>query len=220
MRKFQIVTVLFLLFSAGANLSLARELTVRVTDENGEALAKVVVSTQHAAAESPPSSAVMDQVDMLFKPFILTIKPGTTVDFPNSDNIRHQVYSFSPTKTFEVPLYSNREAPLINFPDAGVVVLGCNIHDHMRAYIYVSPYAQSVLTDEQGEAVLEVTDGATEVHFWYPGLGESTTAEHTVKVSAEQGALSLSLPVTRQQQTPPPTSALQERFNRLKQNVN
>ncbi|MFC0444504.1 methylamine utilization protein [Pseudidiomarina halophila] len=220
MRNFQIAALLFLLGSAAANFSHARELTVRVNDEKGAPLPKVIVSTEHPGAESSSDNAVMDQVDRLFKPFILTIKPGTAVNFPNSDNIRHQVYSFSPAKTFEVPLYSNREAPLITFPSAGVVVLGCNIHDHMRAYIYVSPHAQSVPTDAQGEAILEIADGATAVNFWYPGLGESATAEYTVAVGAEQSSLNVTLPVTRQQQNPPETSPLQERFNRLKQNVN
>lgn len=116
MRNFQIAALLFLLGSAAANLSHARELTVRVTDEQGVPLPEVIVSTAHPGADSPSGSAVMDQIDRLFQPFILTIKPGTTVNFPNSDNIRHQVYSFSPAKTFEVPLYSNREAPLITFP--------------------------------------------------------------------------------------------------------
>ena len=57
---------------------------------------------------------------------------------PNRDNIRHHVYSFSPAKRFELPLYAGVPTQPVLFDKAGVVVLGCNIHDWMIGYIYVS----------------------------------------------------------------------------------
>ncbi|MDN7128919.1 methylamine utilization protein [Pseudidiomarina sp. 1APR75-15] len=220
MRNFQMLGLIFVLAGMISITGEARELQVRVTDSDGAPLPKVVVSSQHSVPQSSSTIAVMDQVERLFAPFILTIQPGATVKFPNSDNIRHQVYSFSPAKPFELPLYSNREAPQITFPAAGVVVLGCNIHDHMRAYIYVSPYPQSVTTDEDGRAVLEVAEDASDIVLWYPGLGAEPTAAQEVTVAAEQQQLMVQLPVLRQQQTPPPVSSLQQRFNRLKDDVN
>lgn len=200
--------------------SQAREVEVVVTDASGKGLPQAVVSIDFNARETVANQAVIDQVDRLFTPFISTVQPGATVNFPNSDNIRHQVYSFSPAKTFELPLYSNREAPAITFPEAGIVVLGCNIHDHMRAYLYVSPHAQSRLTNGEGSVVLEAPSEATTVHVWYPGLGDEVTAERQFEIDASQQQLSVSLPVTPQQQTPPPPSPLQQRFNKLKNATN
>ena len=57
--------------------------------------------------------------------------------FPNSDNVRHQVYSFSPAKRFQLPLYAGTPAAPVVFDRPGVVAIGCNIHDQMSAYLVV-----------------------------------------------------------------------------------
>jgi plastocyanin len=220
MAKFQIVVVILLAVAAGSsawNAQAQSSLTVTVTDKNGQPLPQAVVSVVHAdeSADKTAKIAVMDQVNRLFDPFVLVIQQGDNVSFPNSDNIRHQVYSFSQTKPFELPLYSNIEAPEISFEQAGVVVLGCNIHDHMKAYIYVSPYAVSEITDAQGQVSLPTV---TELSVWYPGLGDQPTDALAVSVKPGQTQLNVQLPVTQQGQNPPPPSALQQRFNRLKNN--
>ena len=221
MAKFQIVVAILLAVAAGSsslNAQAQSSLTVTVTDKNGQPLPQAVVSVVHANegnADKTTKVAVMDQVNRLFDPFVLVIQQGDSVSFPNSDNIRHQVYSFSQTKPFELPLYSNIEAPEISFEQAGVVVLGCNIHDHMKAYIYVSPYAVSEITDGQGQVTVPA---ATELSVWYPGLGDQPTDALAVRVKPGQTLLNVQLPVTQQGQNPPPPSALQQRFNRLKNN--
>ena len=225
MLNFQIAQRLFLhilLVVVGLTtlVGQAREVEVVVTDADGNGLPQAVVSIDFPGRQAVANQTVIDQVDRLFTPFISTVRPGATVNFPNSDNIRHQVYSFSPAKTFELPLYSNREAPAITFPEAGIVVLGCNIHDHMRAYLYVSPHAQSRLTDGEGSVVLEAPSEVSTVHVWYPGLGDEATAERQFAIDASQQQLRVSLPVTAQQQTPPPPSPLQQRFNKLKNDSN
>lgn len=219
MAKFQIVVAILLAVAAGSsswNAQAQSSLTVTVTDNNGQPLPQAVVSAVSAEDREKVSSvAVMDQVNRLFDPFVLVIQRGDSVSFPNSDNIRHQVYSFSQTKPFELPLYSNIEAPEISFEQAGVVVLGCNIHDHMKAYIYVSPYAVSEITDAQGQVTVPAV---TELSVWYPGLGDQPTDALAVRVKPGQTLLNVQLPVTQQGQNPPPPSALQQRFNRLKNN--
>ncbi|CUA83376.1 methylamine utilization protein [Pseudidiomarina woesei] len=219
MAKFQIVVAILLAVAAGSsswNAQAQSSLTVTVTDKNGQPLPQAVVSAVSAEDREKVSSvAVMDQVNRLFDPFVLVIQRGDSVSFPNSDNIRHQVYSFSQTKPFELPLYSNIEAPEISFEQAGVVVLGCNIHDHMKAYIYVSPYAVSEITDAQGQVTVPAV---TELSVWYPGLGDQPTDALAVRVKPGQTLLNVQLPVTQQGQNPPPPSALQQRFNRLKNN--
>lgn len=221
MAKIQIVAAILFTF-ATTHVQAQSTLQVTVFDKQGAPLPQAVVSiatSQHAASQTlqrQSQTATMDQVNRLFDPFILVVQQGDTVTFPNSDNIRHQVYSFSQTKPFELPLYSNTESPSLRFNEAGIVVLGCNIHDHMKAYIYVSPYEQSVLTNAQGQAQLAV--GATSLSVWYPGISESPAEAMTVPVAANQTTIQVQLPVLVQSQNPPPPSALQQRFNRLRNN--
>ncbi|OZB04052.1 MAG: hypothetical protein B7X54_08710 [Idiomarina sp. 34-48-12] len=223
MTKFQIVFLMTLWFTQSVSAVSAQEttsvdaLTVTVLDSNQQPLALAVVSingVEVATSEQP--TAIMDQVDRLFVPYILAVRENAQVAFPNSDNIRHQVYSFSEAKPFELPLYSNREAPEIQFENSGIVVLGCNIHDHMQAYIYVSPHDISRQTNAQGTVTLPL--GATQVHVWYPSLSNVVTDEMVVPIVAGQKQLTVTLPVEAQHQNPPPVSALQQRFNRRKNN--
>ncbi|RUO70670.1 methylamine utilization protein [Pseudidiomarina salinarum] len=219
MRNFQIIFAVLVAASAFAapTVLVAKQLTVQVVDNKGHPLPDAVVSM--AAAPAPADIAIMDQLDKLFHPFVLAVTAGTRVQFPNSDNLRHQVYSFSKTKPFELPLYSNQQAPELLFDKPGIVVLGCNIHDHMRAYIYVSPHGQSVTTNSAGAALLEHDEtGPVTVYAWYPGLGDQITDEQEFTVEADAGNLTIALPVTPDSQSPPPPSPLQQRFNRLKNN--
>lgn len=221
MPKFQIVAILLVgLALASTPLANAQKLTVTVVDLQGQPLADAVVSVDTGQVQQPPESgAIMDQVDTLFDPFVLTVPVGTQVRFPNSDNLRHQVYSFSPAKPFELPLYSNREAPTIDFGEAGIVVLGCNIHDHMRAYIYVSPHAESEVTNAEGQVEINwKTDAAATLRVWYPGLSDTITEEFQREMTPEATTLTVQLPVTAQQQKAPELSPLQQRFNRRKGN--
>ncbi|PHR66352.1 MAG: hypothetical protein COA51_01590 [Idiomarina sp.] len=192
-------------------------LTVTVLDRNQQPLALAVVSINGVESANQTSTvAIMDQVDRLFVPYVLVVRENSQVKFPNSDNIRHQVYSFSEVKPFELPLYSNREAPEIRFEQSGIVVLGCNIHDHMQAYIYVSPHELSRQTDNAGQVMLPA--GASNVHIWYPSLTDTVTDEMVVPLVEGQTQLTVTLPIQAQQQNPPPVSALQQRFNRRKNN--
>jgi plastocyanin len=79
----------------------------------------------------------VDQVNKEFVPRVSIVQAGTEVFFPNSDNIRHSIYSFSPAKTFTTKLYSGREAAPVQFDQTGLVVLGCNIHDRMVAWVLI-----------------------------------------------------------------------------------
>ena len=117
--------------------------------------------------ETQPNTLIMDQVDKLFKPDVLVVQQGDFVDFPNSDNIRHHVYSFSSVNPFELKLYSGRpEAPL-QFNKTGVAVLGCNIHDSMVGYIYIAGSKHVLMTDEQGKATIDDAIKYESINVWH-----------------------------------------------------
>jgi hypothetical protein len=110
------------------------------------------------------------------------------VTFPNHDDVRHQVYSFSPAKRFELPLYAGVPAQPVVFDKPGVVVLGCNIHDWMVGYVYVSESPFFAKTGKDGKAVLaELPARAYVLRVWHPQLETSEDATHkTIDVSRDR----------------------------------
>lgn len=122
-------------------------------------------------AKAARKQAIIDQRDKQFLPYVTALQVGTSVLFPNSDNIRRHVYSFSPAKKFELPLYAGVSADPVLFDKAGCVTLGCNIHDWMIAYVAVltTPYYQ--ITGRQGRAHLkDLPAGQYRVEVWQPSL--------------------------------------------------
>ncbi|HET7307482.1 MAG TPA: methylamine utilization protein [Gammaproteobacteria bacterium] len=162
-----------------ATLGVARAATVAVTVEaGGRPLSAAVVALESSDGRPipPPAGAhltgIMDQRDKQFVPHVLAVEVGTEVSFPNSDNIRHDVYSFSPAKTFELPLYAGTPAKPVLFDKPGVVVLGCNIHDWMLAFVDVVPTPYFAQTDKTGSAIIaDVPAGNYKLTIWAPRLG-------------------------------------------------
>ena len=180
-----------LLFACGTAAGSAAELRVLVKDHHGKRVADAVVlatlmDPKSAQRTKTPPDAV-DQVDKQFVPYVKPVFVGSKVRFPNSDHIRHQVYSFSPAKKFELPLYGGTAAQPVVFDTPGVVVLGCKIHDWMVGYIYVSETPYFATTEAEGTASLEdLPPGEYSVRLWHPSMehSEETTTRH-VTVKAE-----------------------------------
>lgn len=134
------VTLFAVAYARGA------ELTVEITDLRGRPVPDAVVTAAgpDATGRTGPATApaVMDQIGLAFVPAVLVVRTGTPVIFPNSDTVAHQVYSFSPAKRFQLGLYRGDPHPPVVLDQPGLIVLGCNIHDNMVGYIYVtdSPY--------------------------------------------------------------------------------
>ena len=160
----------FLLLAA-ARPAAAATLLVEVRDLRGAAVqGAVVYAVPEAKAPPPPSRrAVLDQKNRMFVPHVLPIQTGTAVAFPNSDNVRHQVYSFSPVKRFQLPLYAGTPAAPIVFDRAGVVTVGCNIHDQMSAHIVVVDTPHFAVTAQGRVELTGLPDGNYEVRVWHEG---------------------------------------------------
>jgi plastocyanin len=174
-----------------AALAHSAELRVLVKDRNGRNIGDAVVlavpaDARNAQHTKAPQDAV-DQVDKQFVPYVKAVFVGSTVRFPNSDNIRHQVYSFSPAKKFELPLYAGTNAPPVIFDKPGVVVLGCNIHDWMIGYIYVSDTPFFAKTGPLGTAsITDLPPGEYRVRIWHPSMDRAEEAtDRQIVVGAE-----------------------------------
>jgi len=154
---------------------IADTLTVTVVDPAGVPVPDVVVFANFATTEAEPphvkDMAVMDQVDRRFTPHILVVQTGTEVDFPNSDDIAHHVYSFSHPNHFKLPMYKGRAHPPVRFTESGIVVLGCNIHDQMLGYIVVVDTPVFGKTDDTGKIVFSAPGiDAGSLEIWSPRI--------------------------------------------------
>jgi hypothetical protein len=94
----------------------------------------------------------VSQQNLQFHPFLTIIPVGADVSFPNLDPTKHHVYSFSAAKRFELKLFAKDQSRTVHFDKAGVVALGCNIHDQMSAFIFVADSAWTARTNAQGLA--------------------------------------------------------------------
>ncbi|HYL70709.1 MAG TPA: methylamine utilization protein [Steroidobacteraceae bacterium] len=156
----------------------AATLRINVRAADGRPLPGAVVTIRAldgAPRKVAPVHAIMDQLNRAFAPDLLVIPVGSTVEFPNSDSVSHQIYSFSPPKRFQLPLYRGTPYPPVHFDQAGVVTLGCNIHDEMLAYLVVTDAAYFGRTDHDGAFTVEVPHGRYHVGIWHPRLRDAET---------------------------------------------
>jgi plastocyanin len=167
-------------FLTAAALSIAAPLaaaplTVRVVDASGRPVRDAVVTLYPSGGAARPAHAagrfVVSQQNMQFHPFLTIVPVGSDVSFPNFDNTKHHVYSFSPAKKFELKLFAKDQSRTVHFDKAGVVALGCNIHDQMSAFIVVTDTAWTARTNGQGLVTFgDAPNAPGRVTVWHPYL--------------------------------------------------
>ncbi len=143
--------------------AFAGDLDLRITDQGGQPVADAVVTIRPAAGV-----------------------PRGPISFPNKDNVRHHIYSFSKPARFDMKLYGQDQAPSYTFRTAGAVALGCNIHDSMSGFIKVvdTPYAAKSAANGAAR-VSAIPAGAAVVTIWHPLL---RTKDNEMTVSVTLGA--------------------------------
>lgn len=178
---------------------LAADVNVVVTDAQGRPAADAVVLIEPASGRStarPMPQVDVSQAQRAFQPRVTVITTGTAVNFPNFDTVRHHVYSRSRPKVFELKLYTGvPEKPLV-FDKPGIVVLGCNIHDAMEAWIVVSDTPWHAVAGADGKArVGNVPAGRYTLRVWHPsilGNAEGPSVALTVGAADLQQSVRLS----------------------------
>ena len=165
-----VLSVLPLAPSAAAH---AATVTVTVRQPDGSPLTDGVVMIESTTAPRavPRGPYVMEQKQIAFQPHVLVVPVGAQVAFPNRDTVRHHVYSFSKAKRFDLKLYGREDQRSITFDTAGVVALGCNIHDSMSGFVIVSATPLYAKTDAQGRvAIPDVPAGNVTLRLWSPSI--------------------------------------------------
>ena len=191
----------------------AAKLSAMVYGADAKPLPNAVVVAVPEDGGLPPvgkSVEVVDQVDKEFVPYVKPVRAGSYVRFPNKDNIGHHVYSFSPAKTFELPLYKGTPSQPVLFDKPGIVKLGCNIHDWMVGYLYVAETPYFAKTARDGRVDLDdLPAGHYHVRVWHPRMEgpEAATLQRVEVQEAEPAAVEWTLklnPEYRPQRTPLP----------------
>jgi plastocyanin len=159
--------------------------------------AVVVLDPIGVAAPPPPRDLVttIDQVNKQFVPQVSIVRAGTGVSFPNSDQIKHDVYSHYMPKVFELKLYAGRPTMPVVFDQPGLETLGCNVHDKMHAFLGIveSPYfAKIEHLGRTGSVTINAPAGRYSVHVWHPNLS-SRVAPQPLEIKTDTAALSFDL---------------------------
>lgn len=180
-----------------SRLALAAEIQLSFEAPQGQpvqyAVAALLPSEARDSGDHP--MAIMDQSDQQFAPHVLAVRTNTLVRFPNSDNIRHHVYSFSPAKRFELRLYHGSTAEPVLFDQPGRVALGCNIHDSMLGYIYVVDSQWFAVSDAEGRlSIKDVPPGDYQLQIQHPRLSASPILQSLSITAGEVHQQNLSLP--------------------------
>lgn len=175
----------------------ASEFIVRTPAGQPVENAAVVLEPVAGKAPQGKATAVIEQRDREFVPYLSIVQKGTAIDFPNRDKLKHHVYSFSPAKTFELKLYSGKPATPVRFDKAGEIALGCNIHDWMEAHVLVVDTPWFAKTGADGRARIErVPPGAYRLRLWHPRQKAAVSDRNVEIKSARQSPLALTLDVT------------------------
>ena len=174
----------------------AGSLQLQAQGRDGRALADAVFMLEPLGAKpvvKPAPGVEIAQEGRMFVPLVTVVPVGTRISFPNRDKVRHHVYSFSDAKKFEIKIYAGKPEAPVEFDRAGVVVLGCNIHDTMVGWVVISdsPWVGKTA----GNGILQLPDvpgGAYKLLAWHPDFPAGTPwLEQALTVGAAAQQLSL-----------------------------
>jgi hypothetical protein len=186
-----------LLLALLATPAVAGDLLVQVRQANGAPVPNAVVLLYPGGRPAPlpanPGSYQITQRDLQFSPFVMVVPVGAQISFPNLDPVQHHVYSFSPVRRFELRLYAREQSRSVRFDRAGIVPLGCNIHDSMIAFINVADTGLAARTDGNGRVLFaNAPAGPVQARLWHPWLrvpGNQAQFNWTIPASGREGRL-------------------------------
>ena len=195
--------VLLLCLLLGAGASGATSLSVALQTPAGAPVADAAVILDPVGLKPAPAptTVVVDQINKRFVPRLTVVRTGTAVSFPNSDRIRHQVYSFSAPKTFNIKLYAGSPPADVVFDKPGLVVLGCNIHDTMVGFIAVVDTPYFGVSAADGNVRLQAPPGSYRLRIWHSAMA-AAFEPRTVQIDGNEQQLPVKLDLDHEAAAP------------------
>lgn len=165
-----------------ANFNYAQDITINGSIINGKIEAKgvrdardVIVFLENVEGdfEPPAEKASIVQKNLTFNPHVLPVLVGTTVEYPNNDNVMHNVFSPSKTKKFNLGTYGHGDSRDMTFDKSGIVTILCNVHTEMSAFIIILENPYFALTGPTGEFTINnIPPGTYTIKTWHEKLEE------------------------------------------------
>lgn len=188
-------------FSAPAG---AGDITIMVHDADGAPVTNAIVTLSAADVQPAPhtsTTTIIDQQHEQFKSLVSLVRPGDKVRFHNSDAVLHHVYSFAPINQFDMLVRPAETTPETLYAAAGIAAIGCNVHDDMRTYVFVTGLPFAAMTGDDGRAkILSAPAGATELSVWHPlakGRNQTMTSAIVIDSGAQEVTIEIALRPSR-----------------------
>lgn len=174
--------------------SIVRERAPEAQRKNPSGLPQVVMwlgplqpLPSHAAAPQHPGPFRLVQENKQFRPHLLVIPTGTSVEFPNTDPFFHNVFSLFNGKRFDLGLYESGTTRSVSFDREGVSYIFCNIHPEMGAVVLALSTPYFAVSTSTGVVIIHnVPPGSYRLHIWSETYSpiDSAFSEQTIQVSA------------------------------------
>jgi plastocyanin len=176
-------------------------ITLRGHALGSEASAADAVVVLHGLPGAPVGGAAMiDQRQHRFVPRVLAVTAGTTVEFPNHDDVHHNVYSRSPAQRFDLGLYPPGQTRSTVMERPGVVEIRCSAHPEMEAFVVVADGPRHSAVSKQGAyRIDDVPAGKYEIEVWHPDF---EAVRRAFEMSPNTEVLSLDLDLRARRQGP------------------
>jgi plastocyanin len=161
-------------------------IAVRITDADGKPVSDAVVYLEADSGQQLPKTmkaGEISQKGLKFIPLVTVIQTGSKIFFPNNDKVRHHIYSFSAPHKFDQKLYTGTMAEPQTFEKPGTVVLGCNIHDKMIAYVRIVDTPYFGKTGADGSVAVDAPAGKYVLKAWHPYIVGGAPQEQAVRLA-------------------------------------
>jgi plastocyanin len=155
----------------------------------------VFLEGENAGAEDPKRLELV-QKNRRFDPEMVVVPVGSSISFPNSDPVFHNVFSLSKTKEFDLGYYPSGQTRLVKFDQSGVVQVYCHLHPNMYAAIVVVPNRWHARPSDDGSfSWQDVPPGRYRVIAWHMSAGafrkeiqvpENGLADVVIKVPVQE----------------------------------
>ncbi|HSI73449.1 MAG TPA: hypothetical protein VK934_09750 [Fimbriimonas sp.] len=148
--------------------------------KNGSPAPMAAVWLEGSEKSTPLTKALVDQRDRAFEPHVSIVTVGTKMQFPNNDTVTHNVFADYNSNKFNVGTYPRGKSKAVTFNQKGLVVLLCNLHSEMSAFVVVVDTPFYSVADGKGiYKVPAVPAGKYTLHVWHES-GQSLEQDVTI----------------------------------------